>query len=1259
MLPVADLEEVSALFGRYDVVDLSASLAALQLLPANASALGRLELAATVANCLPPRGATSAMSVGRLRTALNSAPITTTLSDDGRFDELLVESLSFHGGSYLVSSGLGREAVYVVERLLHSIFFAGPEFPDRAFREEALTFCTAGLRVSDLVLTGARLPRHALPEGDVGDPIVSGRPGRLEELRKAVRFSEAELASLLRPLKLANLAPFVQQMGSARMPTNVALGNPLHVRPILRTGDEYIVALPLALLEAIRHGILSAAVRHGCEQEVAQRFRAAVADDAAQSLAGMGIREERRSLPPPPALPISEAVFKVDDDKLLYVQVVTEDLKDYDPDVAYGRWEKGAIDTQLHARRRRVERALLNGPQPPESVMYLVVPQIMGRDWTLEFDRADTRSAVGPHLGLSAADLAVVADVVEHDPVALYKYAENRDVVVPRGHPLVMLDQLGTYALYRDHGYSLRMDYSGADAGKAMRYIGAGLRLRAQAKRQADEHGARYEGNHGLIVRRWASDGSDPIYVPVHTPDPSIPFLVEGLPVPVWVFGPRPSSAAQAEGNHHVMYMVAFWLWQMTDELAPLVAAASSQGAPLHVRLDLGDRDRWLSGVLTDSKDLGSFSITGDGTMLVRLGAGNFDELRQEGNDGERTVMRLVIDALREAAIRAGSGAVLTGSDRDALLDQQFANPRRKHLLLLGGDNVQATAGPLPGYRPVQHADRSEVKYELGEYLRAKLGLAGDSIPADRRAEVLGTARDWCLAEVERRVAELSPAGLLERLMALNESVVRERFMLKLKVPTRLACYESEEATRQRLTLEIPEANLAGITYRFLVEYAAAVPSAGTRPVSTTVTDRLTAIVAEMQEVAMALDALTKGLSDAALFFNEHGELALETPGAYLEGQSAFLDVHVGETIAGADEGFGRHWAVRTPAVAAGLLEATEAEIDAAMVFETGGPSLVDLRRFVEELAKTGLAQPDEPKRMLRVDLERKLTADLGWPPEKVTAAIDFMLLEPRGSFYSSDRPRGWANADVQPWRFNRRLSYLRRPLVLRNTDAGPEVLWGVRHLWDSWPLQLTYLRLSKFKATSPQLTKLLGRVGDQRGKEFEVKVAELYESHGRFEVLRGRDKFGGKNMTRKGSPDETLGDIDVLVADQAHKTLFAVEAKDIAMALTPSELADELAEYFETPDDAKRAAAMDRHIERTQWLHAHLESVLSEFPFNDEDAAEWTVQGMFVTDDAVASPHIIRPALPVLSYRELEAELNNPRAPERPPQKKRRARRN
>jgi hypothetical protein len=115
--------------------------------------------------------------------------------------------------------------------------------------------------------------------------------------------------------------------------------------------------------------------------------------------------------------------------------------------------------------------------------------------------------------------------------------------------------------------------------------------------------------------------------------------------------------------------------------------------------------------------------------------------------------------------------------------------------------------------------------------------------------------------------------------------------MTILKLPTRLACYESETETRERLTREIPELSLTGIVSRFLVEYVTAVPPSGTASVSITATDRLAAITAEMQGIAQALDALTNDLSNAGLFFNHHHELTLETTDPYITAQNSFLDV--------------------------------------------------------------------------------------------------------------------------------------------------------------------------------------------------------------------------------------------------------------------------------------------------------------------------------------------------------------------------------
>jgi hypothetical protein len=1254
-----DLRTLGHVFEQYDAVDLVTSLAALQLLPQNACALGRLEAAATAAAALQSNCGRPAMSVGRLRTTLNTPPVSTTLSrSDPRFDELLVEPFAFHGGSHLVSPGIGRETVYIMERLTRGIFFQQPVFPNQVFVDEALGLCMAGLRVSDLVLTRAGLTRYTLPQGDVDDPIVAGAPGQLDQLKQAVCFSHAELTGLLKPITILDLAPLVQDLGFATVSADMEHGGALHLRPILRSNGKYIVALPLGLLDAVRHLLLCAAARHGCAQEVAGRFRAEVATGVGLSLAYMRISNEGRDLPSIASLPVIDRVFRLDDDKLLYTQVITDDLKDYDDRFVFGEWENRGLSARLDARRLHIEQELVNASAPNTRVMYLAVTQLMGRSWIFEFDATDRQSPVGPQLAMSGADLEVLAEIENSEPVALYKYAENRGVAAPPGHPFLAADQLGAYALYRANGYSLRMDWTGEDSMKPLGYFGAGLQLRAEAKLRTDRHGAHYAGNAGVLVQRIAAEGTEPIYLALPPPDPSRPMLVEGLPAPVWVLGSTPSDSEQAERNHQFIWMVAFWLWQMTDDLGPAVSAASPRRRPVHIRLDLSEADRWTSGDPTGSRDFGSTSIKADGTVSVRFGAGNYDWLRQEGNRGERVVMQLVIDGLNEL-VEEVSGTRHFGRDEvTAILDRQFENPRKKHLLLLGSNNVEATPGELPEYRPVQHPDRSEVKYELSEYLRSELGLTQGIVIDSRRTEVLGAARDWCLKEIERRVAELSPVGVLERLIALNESVVRERFMTTLKLPTRLACYESEAETRERLTREIPELSLTGIVSRFLVEYVTAVPPSGAAPVSMTVTDRLAAIAAEMQGIAQALDALTNDLSNAGLFLNEHDELTLETTDPYVTAQNAFLDIRVTDSLAAAESKFAKHWATRNPPPA--LLETPVAELDAAMTHETGGLSLLDIRSLVEQIVHIGVSQSTEPKQMMRDDLERKLVNDIGWPANKVKAGIEFMLLKPRGTFYANGTGTSWARSDVQPWRFNRRLSYLRRPLIARETQRGTEVLWGVRHLWEAWPMQLTYLNMSRFRASSPQLIQLLGRTGDRRGKEFEHKVADLYKQHPRFEVLAGRDKFGGLTVSRPGPEREALGDIDVLVAEPAHKTLTAVEAKDIAMALTPSELAEELATHFVTQQGAKRAAAMDRHLERIAWLKAHLPEVLSEFAFDPGNPSSWTVKGLFVTDDAVPSPHIVRPALPVVSYRELEAQLNDSKAAERPrATKKRRARRN
>jgi hypothetical protein len=112
----------------------------------------------------------------------------------------------------------------------------------------------------------------------------------------------------------------------------------------------------------------------------------------------------------------------------------------------------------------------------------------------------------------------------------------------------------------------------------------------------------------------------------------------------------------------------------------------------------------------------------------------------------------------------------------------------------------------------------------------------------------------------------------------------------------------------------------------------------------------------------------------------------------------------------------------------------------------------------------------------------------------------------------------------------------------------------------------------------------------------------------------------------------------DVLVADPAARRLRAVEAKDLAVARTPAELANELVETFQSRGGHQ--AAIDRHVERVDWLRDHLADVLNWLGLGSDNPALWTVEGLFVLDIELMSPHLIHAPLPVLTYRELRAEL-------------------
>jgi hypothetical protein len=96
------------------------------------------------------------------------------------------------------------------------------------------------------------------------------------------------------------------------------------------------------------------------------------------------------------------------------------------------------------------------------------------------------------------------------------------------------------------------------------------------------------------------------------------------------------------------------------------------------------------------------------------------------------------------------------------------------------------------------------------------------------------------------------------------------------------------------------------------------------------------------------------------------------------------------------------------------------------------------------------------------------------------------------------------------------------------------------------------------------------------------------------------------------------------------------LKTKDLAVARTPAELANELNETFQI--GGARPSALDRHMKRVQWLRDHVNEVLSWLGL--DSGRRWKVEGLLVTDTELMSAHLRRTPIPVVSFTTLRRRL-------------------
>lgn len=1201
----APFAEVRAALERVSRLSVAARVGALALIPENGQRLGRLGELAVLAGEASD-GDRPPISRGQLAGLLNGGVLGARGSQrDDPFDDVLVEEVAAPGGRRLIGAGLAENSIYIL-RLVMAGVLSHPDLDD-GVRDDLIDTVRASLALSDHVLRDAGLSRNQAPAPAQSGIVVPGGD-RLAALAAAAVFSPEKLARAVGTRGAEALRPLIRSGDRNALDDEQVMDGVGDQWPFVQVGDDLVMTQPFCVAMALRHQILVRAVADLGQDEVRLGFGRVVDNDVRLSLLRLGIPAKVTS---PRTVEQGWSIIGADLDRdvELCCLVATDSMEDVGGLGPYGMYSSAWLNPAEGIFKQAAQRT-------SKQVLGLMVPQGAGRGSSFGMRDIDAQNLTT--CMWNAADLAIFALLEQGDPLALWKFSrESHDL--HSATRVMDFSTLDLYAIYRDHSRTLRPLH---EATLVTIQPGSGAELRREAKSELDRHAAFYVDG---TVREIEHDDIEPydtrLYRTSEVREGRIVRYIAGAPVDLWVLGPEGTHAADLMD---VVETIAFWLAELSAPLAECWQSLATQVPCFAVALEVVDPEHWFTGKepSREARDYEPHELRGLGVGL-RLGSDLREQVASADNAGERALISRLLDAIDDFLdSRALSG--LDDETKAVTLEAVAPLGIKKHLLVMPADGNELSERADGSARRVEEADLTAVRGELGEFLIATHGLArGERVPDAKRREVLRSGVSHLLDELRAELGRLAPDDVLEQLTIENERISGESEHARAILPARAATYP-RAVTHDRLRDESARFNQAGICCRFLIECAVAEPPAGQEPWSTRRYDRLMALCAEMIDWAYLDDAFHYEMSDNGLLINSEGELRLVELDRYQVGRANHFDRHIEDQRRLATARFARRFGVEEAPQASSILE----RIDPLMELEAGA-SLSELFDLAHTAWSYARGRDVDVVVLERDAAEHLFAEELSWSQEKVSAVLTYLSMGHREDLLS---PPTGTRSDVIPSRFSRRWSLNRRPFLIR----GDEVVWGRRQVLAAIRIISGQISSGRFQdlAETEALHDEVSAIASEAGRRFEQEVANAIREGGFTDLVESVTRLAGVPLERANGED--LGDIDVLVALPAKRVLFGIECKDLAGALTPTEVAGELAEHF----DDSEGTSTQKHSERIAWLRDHQAEALSELGI-DDDPSLWTAEGLIVTAMPVLAPYISNVRFEIVDLNRLPGWLD------------------
>lgn len=1108
-------------------------------------------------------------------------------------EDVFVSVIRTSRGNFRIFEGIWESSAFYLERVVSGIELIPPGKRYDHMREAVFAL----LRLSDAICERAKLARYelgnAIPQASLSTKILSG----LGSFRRVIRFSDADLAAL--GISVAHLDEFGFDVAAREGLLDEKIGHSTLERyPLAYRNGELFVLLPTAISAAIRRYVVEELDTPKLRDAFARTLGIAYAKLISETpLLGLSSGANAQFQRTGGAL-LAGASTRVDQGLYINFVFFIDTLDGFEKDGLLGAYPTSDPSSLAHEVDQWIDYAYNEARKMPDfrECLTVLVACGIGRaiiDFTTDKKRDNWRLEF-----IGASDLLTLSWLPDFKALSLWRLMEAQDRLEQLGVTLQNMNgllnivgwarSLGGHLV--PHG-DLPDDFADGEAAKLVVIEqNALLKVRHEVDTCWDAHVVQDIDGRWVTVRKegeslFEEDRETPFYI---ADEPRVPErwprCVYETAAHAWWVELETEPDTPGYWAFERAKMLKTWLCRMApvleDELKELPAGPLVW--QVKVRGTIGDQEgEGKRDFMTFDQALSAVAVEASASRVALMTTPDFENaFYHPENIAERALVSRTVEGFAELA-----GCKFSAAEHEAIVQKivQNASARQSHAFMARRfrDYVRDSIPRSP--ITINADDAAFLKLGLGWRARDRK-LGGDIRGKEACNSYLNSIVRLLEDELCHELRELDRRSVVMFALNNHESAVCDRDNWNRTAAAVLALHKDKEATLQTMAEHQGELNAVFQATRLLIEFAICeCPIEGGRKLGQLDMSRLMAKVLEISGLG--------GWSDA-IYWDAMEPRVRVTPLGDIHANVTFQkEVIAPYGRAGSDLNVQQN----VESYAENLVELEPKPTDTSTfapefreaMAEQFGASLDGIRKFADTLENVGIKQNS-------AILAAKKSKLLEWMSEEeiidlptATILADFLTFKGRDRW--RDIPEGYDERDLFPWRFRRRLSVLRKPIIQLDHAEDPTLIVAPGIVRDALVYMIGNYHRGDFplRQLSPKMKKWAGESRKRMGRDFCLAVEKRLKELG----WNVETEVRVTKLLQKGF-DRDYGDVDVLAWRADTNRVLMMECKDVQHRKIEGEIAEQLADFRGELDSDGKPDFLLRHLRRVDLISQHAPEV-------------------------------------------------------------------